>query len=103
VIDIDVIEKAVTKKQLEEDMDQELSRLSPKNTEARAIEIQSLLQEEAINQKAMAEQLEIPEYKLSRILSRLENAGVISRKKTGFDKIVMPKEQIRKMTLKKRQ
>lgn len=94
-ISVDTVEKAVTKKQLEQDMDQELSELFPKNMEARttAIDILDLLQKEPLNQKTMAEQLEIPEYKLSRILQRLETGQWIEREKTGLDKIVKLKDQ----------
>lgn len=95
LISVDTVEKAVTKKQLEQDMDQELSELFPKNMEARttAIDILDLLQKEPLNQKTMAEQLEIPEYKLSRILQKLETGQWIEREKTGLDKIVKLKDQ----------
>jgi hypothetical protein len=91
LIDTTMVESAITKEQLLQDLDSQLMELFPKNPEARsnAIEIINLLQKNSdMNQKSIAEQLTMPEYRLSRIFDRLEKGGHIKRKKTGLEKIV---------------
>ncbi|MFH0848155.1 MAG: MarR family transcriptional regulator, partial [archaeon] len=69
----------------------ELSELFPKNLESRStsIEILNLLEESSgWNQKSLAEQLEISEYKLSRVLKKLEQGHYIMRERAGLDKII---------------
>lgn len=41
-----------------------------------------------MNQKTIAEELGIPEYALSRIISSLEAGRLVTRKKVGLDKLV---------------
>ncbi|MFH0848714.1 MAG: winged helix-turn-helix transcriptional regulator [archaeon] len=91
LIDTTIVESAITKEQLLRDLDSQLTELFPKNPEARstAIEIIRLLQENSgMNQKSVAEQLNMPEYRLSRIFDRLEKGGHIKREKTGLKKTV---------------
>jgi len=91
LLDRDFVEKAIPKERLSQDIDAELAPLFPKNPEARstAVEILNLLEErKAMNQKTIAEELDIPEYRLSRIIKRLDAGGRIVREKTGLDKIV---------------
>ncbi len=95
LLDEDFVGKVVTKEQLSQDLYAELSQLFPKNPEARllASDILSLLsQKQALNQKTIAKELEIEEYRLSRVMSRLEAARLIERERSGLDKMVRLKE-----------
>jgi hypothetical protein len=98
LIDEDLVQKAITRERVSQDMDGELSQLFPRNPEARsmAIMILNLLEEDGDwNQKSLAEQLEIPEYKLSRLSRRLELGRYISRERTGLNKIITLAEPVR--------
>jgi len=91
LVDETIVQAAITKERIAKDMDMELSQIFPKNPDAKltATEILNLLAEnKSMNQKTIAELIEIPDYKLSRIINRLDSAGYVQRKKTGLDKIV---------------
>ncbi len=91
LLDEEFVGKVVTKEQLGRDLYTELSQLFPRNPEAHllASDIFTLLsQNPPLSQKAIAQQLQLPEYKLSRIMIRLEAARLIRREKVGLEKVV---------------
>jgi len=97
LIDKNLAKMAVSRERLIQDMDVELFRLFPKNMEAKstAVEILNLLEENKnMNQRAIAEQLDIPDYKLSRIIKKLESGHQVQREKVGLDKVVRLAEPV---------
>jgi len=91
LLDETIVQEAITKERIAQDMDTELSQIFPKNPDAKltATEILNLLGEKkSVNQKTIAELIEIPDYKLSRIINKLDSAGLVQTKKIGLDKIV---------------
>jgi len=47
-----------------------------------------------LNQKTIAKELEIEEYRLSRVMNRLEAARLIERERSGLDKMVRLAESL---------
>ncbi len=90
-IDAALVKNAVTSERLAEDMDLELSRIFPRDPEARmhASRILRLIQESGPQtQSKLAKQLGLKSYTVSRLLEKLEYFGEVTRRRSGTDKIV---------------
>lgn len=90
-MDLGFVQEAITQEQLSRDLEATLARYFPKNIEGRHIAariLELLGRKQDMNQKTIAEELGIPEYALSRIISSLEAGRLVTRKKVGLDKLV---------------
>jgi hypothetical protein len=90
-IDIATVKEAVTVERLAEDMELELVELFPKHSDLRflAVRLLMLLEESGERkQSELATLLEVEPYMLSRLLTKLEAARYVSRRREGNDKIV---------------
>lgn len=85
------VREAITIERMVEDMNVELEQIFPKNPESRREAVRILFhlsESDASEQGKLADELEIPEYTLSRLLSRLELHRYITREPHGSQKIV---------------
>jgi hypothetical protein len=90
-IDAEAVKQAVPLDRLAEDMELELAELFPRHSDLRLQAVRALIQLEESGptaQDQLAEQLGMERYSMSRLLSRLELAGYISRKRAGPEKTV---------------
>jgi hypothetical protein len=90
-IDIVFVKQAVPTARLAEDMELELAELFPKHSDLRllAVRLLMLLAESGERrQSELAELLEVEPYMLSRLLTKLETARYVIRRREGNDKIV---------------
>ena len=90
-IDTEIVKKAVTAERMAEDMEPEMQELFPKQNDLRLQAVRMLIhlgESGPMEQRQLAEQLEIKPYTLSRILAKLELYRYIRRKRSGNDKIV---------------
>jgi len=90
-IDAEAVKQAVPLDRLAEDMELELAELFPRHSDLRLQAVRALIQLEEsgpTTQDQLAEQLGMERYSMSRLLSRLELAGYISRKRAGPEKTV---------------
>lgn len=90
-IDAAAVKQAVPLDRLAEDMELELSELYPKHGDLRLQAVRALIQLEEsgpTTQDQLAEKLGMERYSMSRLLSRLELNGYISRERAGSEKIV---------------
>jgi DNA-binding MarR family transcriptional regulator len=91
LIGTETVREAVTMERLAEDMDLELTELFPKHSDLKSLAVRLLvLLEESGERKQseLADFLEVKPYELSRLLTKLEAAHYISRRRDGNDKIV---------------
>lgn len=91
LVDVSTVKGAVTTERLGEDMELELSELFPKHSELRSQALRVLLGLQEFGptkQSQLAEKLDIEEYALSRLLTKLELRHYIKRLREGNDKIV---------------
>jgi hypothetical protein len=91
VIDEDLVVEAVPMEQLTEDMELELSALFPKHSDlsSLAVRLMMLLEERGeVKQSALSDLLDVKDYALSRLLTKLEAAHHLTRRREGADKIV---------------
>lgn len=91
LISVELVKKAVTIDQLAEDMEVELSDLFPKHSDLRfkAVELLMHLQEHGPEKQSnLTKALEVEDYVMSRLLTKLEHAKYIVRARDGTDKIV---------------
>lgn len=90
-IDTAIVKEAVPVARLAEDMETELAELFPKHSDLRLLAVRLLmLLEESGERKQieLAGLLEVEPYVLSRLLTKLEVAHYITRRRAGNDKIV---------------
>ena len=90
-IDTAIVKEAIPVARLAEDMELELAELFPKHSDLRLLAVRLLmLLEESGERKQieLAELLEVEPYVLSRLLTKLEVAHYITRRRVGNDKIV---------------
>ena len=90
-IDTAIVKEAVPVARLAEDMELELAELFPKHSDLRLLAVRLLmLLEESGERKQieLAELLEVEPYVLSRLLTKLEAAHYITRRRAGNDKIL---------------
>jgi DNA-binding MarR family transcriptional regulator len=86
-----MVKKIVTTDRVAEDLDVELEQLFPNNRESRrdAVRIILKLSESGpLEQSKLAQDLELAEYTLSRLLSKMELHGYVIRTPRGPQKIV---------------
>jgi hypothetical protein len=87
----DQVREAISPQLLAEDMDQQLTEIFPRQPELRTQAVKLLLYLEEhgpTSQTKIAEELSIPNYTVSRLLSRLEDHHYIRREKEGVENIV---------------
>jgi hypothetical protein len=90
-ITAEMVKKIVTTDRVAEDLDVELEQLFPNNRESRrdAVRIILKLSESGpLEQSKLAQDLELAEYTLSRLLSKMELHGYVIRTPRGPQKIV---------------
>lgn len=90
-IDTELVKKTITTERLAEDMEKELLDLFPKQSDLRfqAVQILMHLEESGpLPQSELAEQLDLPPYAMTRLLTKLESNHYVIRKRSGNDKIV---------------
>ena len=90
-IDTAIVKEAIPVARLAEDMELELAELFPKHSDLRLLAVRLLmLLEESGERKQieLADFLEVKPYELSRLLTRLEAAHYVARRRDGNDKIV---------------
>jgi hypothetical protein len=90
-VDTETVRKAITAQRLAEDMELELSDLFPKHSDLRLQAVQLLLhlsESGPQKQTQLIEELELPPYTVSRLLTKLELHKYVSRQRDGTDKIV---------------
>ena len=90
-VDAEMVKEAISTERLVEDMEFELSRVFPKHSDLQLQAIRVLLRLEEktpVEQNALAEDLEIKPYALSRLLTKLELNRYVTRRHVGKDKIV---------------
>jgi DNA-binding transcriptional ArsR family regulator len=90
-IDVATAQAAVTTERLAEDMELELSELFPKHSDLRLLAVRLLMLLEKSGerkQSELADLLDVEPYMLSRLLTRLEGARYVKRRREGNDKIV---------------
>jgi len=68
----------------------ELQPLFPQSNEVRSFAVRVLLELEAgpVKQSALVSMFDVKKFEMSRLLTKLETGGLISRKREGTDKIV---------------
>jgi hypothetical protein len=91
----DQVRKTITIDRVAEDMNLELEHVFPKNPESRREGVQILLRLSelgSLKQAKLAKDLDIPEYSLSRLLSKLELHRYVKRQSHGSQKIVSLRE-----------
>jgi len=84
------VRESVSEQQLLEDNEEELAEIFPKSDQSRlqALKVIQFLETHTVNQKDLAEAVDISEYALSRILDRLELHHKIRREKRGLENII---------------
>ena len=85
------MKEAVTVARLAEDMELELAELFPKQSDLRLLVVRLLLLLQTSSERKpseLADMLEVERYVLSRLLTKLEMAHYITRRRDGNDKIV---------------
>jgi DNA-binding MarR family transcriptional regulator len=90
-IDVTFVKQAIPVARLAEDMELELTELFPKHSDLRmlAVRLIMFLQEHGERkQSELAGLLDVEPYVLSRLLTKLETARYVSRRREGNDKIV---------------
>ena len=91
LIDVDVVVKAVPVERLVEDMELELLALFPKHSDLRSLAVRLIMVLEEhgeLGQSEIADLVEVEDYVLSRLLTKLERAHYITRTSHGKDKVV---------------
>jgi hypothetical protein len=94
-IDPAAVRQAVTVEQLMEDMELELSEIFPKQSELKrqAVRVMFHLTEKGPQtQTRLAEELDVEEYTLTRLLQKLELHNYVVRERAGLEKIVRFRE-----------
>jgi len=90
-IEVDTVREAVTMERLAEDMELELADLFPKHSDLRwpAVRLLLLLQERGERrQSELADSLEVEAYALTRLLTKLEAAHYVTRRRERNEKVV---------------
>jgi len=90
-IDADFVTRAVPVERIVEDMGAELSQLFPKNSGLTSVAVRLILlleEPREMGQSELMELLEVKDYTLSRLLTKLEDAHYVTRKREGNVKIV---------------
>ncbi len=91
LVDSAVVKRAVTIECLTEDMEFEFAEFFPRQSDAPAQAIRLLMELEengSLKQSELADRLGIEDYRISRLLSRLEQRRYVKRERSGTDKIV---------------
>jgi Mn-dependent DtxR family transcriptional regulator len=91
MIDLQMVQNAVTVERLAEDMELELVELFPKQSDLRlqAVRLLMHLEESGPNKQAeLAEELGLEGYAMSRLLAKLELHRYVVRRREGTDKLV---------------
>jgi len=91
-ITIDQIREAISPQILAEDMDQQLTEIFPRQPDLRTQAVKLLLYLEEhgrTNQTKITEELNIPNYTVSRLLGKLEDHHYIRREKEGVENTVL--------------
>jgi len=91
IIDTETVNEAVTVERLAEDMELELGRVFPKQSDLRLQAVRLLMHLEESGpkkQRELGQELGIEDYAMSRLLAKLELHRYVARRREGTDKVV---------------